>query len=46
MERRLFFLFPPAALFAVSGLTGEDVKKWGEWVMDNLQKLHTTKNSK
>jgi len=29
----------PAALFAVSGLTGEGVKEWGKWVMDNLQKL-------
>jgi len=46
MERRLFFLLQPAALFAVSGLTGEGVKEWGKWIMDNLQKLHTTKHSK
>ncbi|MBL7126088.1 MAG: hydrogenase nickel incorporation protein HypB [Dehalococcoidales bacterium] len=35
-----------AALFAVSGLTGEGVREWGKWVMDNLQKLHTMKHSK
>ena len=28
-----------AALFAVSGLTGEGIAEWGKWVMDNLNKL-------
>ncbi len=28
-----------AALFAISGLTGEGIEEWGKWVMDSLQKL-------
>lgn len=28
-----------AALFPISGLTGEGIEEWGKWVMDSLQKL-------
>jgi len=35
-----------AALFPISGLTGEGIEDWGKWVMDNLQKLRTQNNTK
>ena len=28
-----------AAIFPISGLTGEGIEEWGKWVMDSLQKL-------
>ncbi len=35
-----------AALFPVSGLTGEGIEAWAKWVMANLQKLRTPNNRK
>ena len=35
-----------AALFKVSGSTGDGIEDWGEWVMVNLQKLRTSSKTK
>jgi len=35
-----------AALFVVSGLTGEGISDWGKWVMDNLRKSRTLNKTK
>lgn len=35
-----------AALFTVSGLTGEGLDEWGKWVMDNLNKLRAQSGTK
>ncbi len=35
-----------AALFPISGLTGEGIEAWAKWVMANLQKLRTPNNRK
>ncbi len=35
-----------AALFPMSGLTGEGIEAWAKWVMANLQKLRTPNNRK
>jgi hydrogenase nickel incorporation protein HypB len=35
-----------AALFTVSGLTGEGIDEWVKWVMENLNKLRTLKPAK
>jgi len=35
-----------AALFLVSGITGDGIKDWGKWVMDNLRKLRTQSDAK
>ena len=35
-----------AALFKVSGITGDGIEDWGKWVMANLQKLRTQNSTK
>jgi len=35
-----------ATIFTVSGITGDGIKDWGKWVMDNLRKLRTQSDAK
>ena len=35
-----------ATLFNVSGITGDGIKDWGKWLLDNLQKLRTSNKTK
>ncbi len=34
-----------AALFPISAITGEGIKDWGSWLMENLNKIRSSKGT-